>query len=248
MLSKAQLKFIRSLRLKKFRQQHRAFVVESEKMVRELLQSAIEIKGIYAEPSWLQANPLPPDTGFPVTTIDRGALQKLSQLKTPQPVLAVAKLPETSLPPALPRNQLCLALDRIRDPGNLGTLLRTADWFGVEWVICSPGCVDPFNPKVVQASMGALFRVKVAETGLQDFLSRKDQPPVYAATLDGVNIFKHPPLQPGILLIGNESIGIEEDLLAGISHQKIGIPRYGQAESLNAAVAAAILLAVMRAS
>jgi len=171
-------------------------------------------------------------------------LQKISLLKTPNKVVGVFVKKVNEAPPHI-INKLSLMLDDIQDPGNMGTLIRIADWFGIENIICSKNCVDCYNPKVVQATMGSLARVNIYYTSLLDFLSENEKISVYAAALDGVPITKLKSISEGIIIIGNESKGISEELLS-IATNKITIPKYGNAESLNAAVAAGIILSQLK--
>ena len=144
--------------------------------------------------------------------------------------------------PKAPKGTLTLVLDATRDPGNLGTILRTADWFGIRHIVCSPDCAELYNPKVVQATMGAIFRVEVSYAGLPDWLTTLGPMPVYCATLDGIPIYDVSPPAEGVVVIGNEARGVSDDVLS-LATCKVTIPRYGHAESLNASVAAGIVMA-----
>lgn len=251
MLSHNQSKHLRSLAVKKYRQLHGQFLVEGDKMVLELLgQTRMGIVSIFATESWLERNAsaVHPFSGlvFPVSETE---LAKISTLSTPNQVLAVATYP-VSAPGSmadLPSKTLCFYLDGIQDPGNLGSILRVADWFGFPAVFCSPDSADVFNPKVVQASMGAIFRVQTAECGLAELLSAAPQIPVSGAVLDGENLFEVELPKNGLLLIGNEGRGISPESERLLSH-RFCIPRHpeGGAESLNAAVAAGIMAAAFR--
>ncbi len=259
MLSHSQLKYLRSLAVKKYRQQHGQFLVEGEKMVAELLgQSRIPVSAIFALESWIEKNArfLRPFSDK-VSSVTEAELAKISALTTPNQVLAVAGFPletcnflpaEVLTKAGQPATEnVCFYLDGIQDPGNMGSILRVADWFGFPAVFCSPDCVDVFSPKVVQASMGAIFRVHSWEIELAELLAAMPQIPVAGAVLDGENVFEAKLPQNGLLVIGNEGRGISaqtESLLT----QRISIPRHpaGKAESLNAAVAAGILAAAFR--
>jgi TrmH family RNA methyltransferase len=238
MISKNELKYIQSLYHKKTRDKEKVFIVEGPKMVAELLQSKFRPLKIWtSKEDWIQKYP-----SAPVELITPEELERASHLKTAHEILAVAAMPTPQKLPVT-NDKLILALDGIRDPGNMGTLIRIADWFGVDAIVASEDSADIFNPKVVQATMGSLFRLPVYFTNLKTFLSRS-QTAVYGALLDGTPLGSFPlpaPFKEGVLLIGNESTGIREEILPYVS-QAIKIPAFGQAESLNAAIAAAVLL------
>ncbi|MBA2250143.1 MAG: RNA methyltransferase [Chitinophagaceae bacterium] len=225
---------------KKFRQQENAFIAEGSKVVTDLLVSEnFACKIICANRTWISENrglteKFPLDS---VIEITGPQLKKISLLSSPGEVFAVFEKNETHI---IPEKQISIMLDEIRDPGNLGTIIRIADWFGVKNIICSEDCVDCYNPKVVQATMGSLGRVNILYTNLDDFL-RNHIISMYAATLGGKNIHEFGKIREGIILIGNESKGIKEKLLA-TSAGRITIPGRGKAESLNAAVACGIIL------
>lgn len=249
-LSKNTAKFIKSLRLKKFRQKYNNFIVEGDKMVRELLarRPALAL-AVYALEPWLEraaeAGGLPPGKAFPVSMDE---LKGISGLNTPNQVLAIAAIPEAEAEPKEVEQGLSLYLDGIQDPGNFGTILRIADWFGIKHVFCSPACADPYSPKVVQATMGALFRVSCVETTLGALCRDFPRLPVYGAATDGENVFKAQLNgSRGIIVVGNEGNGISAQAESFLS-RRISIPPAlnSQAESLNAAVATGILCAVFR--
>ncbi|MBC7774124.1 MAG: RNA methyltransferase [Phycisphaerae bacterium] len=249
MLSHSQLKHLRSLSVKKYRQQHGQFLVEGEKMVTELLgQSRLSVSAIFALESWIEKNVrfLRPFSDK-VTSVTEAELAKISALTTPNNVLAVVDTPLGTCNFQLATTDICFFLDGIQDPGNMGSILRVADWFGFPAVFCSHDCVDVFSPKVVQASMGAIFRVCTGEIELAEILVGIPQIPVAGAVLDGENVFETKLPQNGLLLIGNEGRGISAQAEILLTHQ-ISIPRHpaGKAESLNAAVAAGILAAAFR--
>jgi len=256
MLSKNRIKFIASLRLGKFREQHRQFVVEGTKMVAELLHSGFRCEQLYATQGWLGENELLLKSAkSPIEPVSDREMNQISNLSTPPGVLAVAGMPEWSIDDAFPVDSLVLALDGINDPGNLGTMIRTADWFGISSIVCSHDTVDAYHPKVVQATMGSVFRVKVIETDLAEYLGRVrlKQLPVYGALMDGKSIYE-PGLSAssGVLVIGSESHGIRPNILPLIS-QALTIPRVkhdktAAPESLNASIATAILLSALRQS
>lgn len=235
MLSKNELKYIQSLCQKKQRQEERLFLVEGAKLVEELLQSGLNVRKIYALPVWAEKY----SQLSQLTVITEEELEKISNLQTPNQVLALVEQPETTSEPLL-ANQLTLVLDNIQDPGNLGTIIRIADWFGIHQIVASMDTVELYNPKVIQSTMGSYARVQVWYRPLAGFLSTVSLP-VYGALLNGQNMYEIAPLKEGILLIGNESKGIHADLLPFVSHP-VTIPRIGGAESLNAAVAAGIIV------
>lgn len=243
MLSRNQLKYLHSLRLGKFRDLHRAFLVEGVKMVDELIQSNYVIHTVYGLTAWQAARKhVLTQNNIDFQEITEDELSKASGLITPNEVIAVAQMPESELPPDEGLGKLVILLDRLQDPGNLGTMIRTADWFGIRNIVCSDGSVDVFNPKVVQATMGSVFRVNVFYTDLVGFIgdistSRK----VYATIAGGEPVHEARLELPAAVIIGNESNGISENILPLVKH-KIGIPAVsGTAESLNASVAAGII-------
>lgn len=231
MISKADSKFIRSLKQKKYRQEHKSFVVEGEKLVKELLNSHFD---------WVKGFSVGTHSSF--QSITPKELESISQLTTPNQVLAVAKIPEVSLDWSKVESELVLVLDGVKDPGNLGTIIRIADWFGVSQIICSADTVDAYNSKVVQASMGSIFRVRVHYTSVASFLleyqKRFSGKVIMAAGMNGENAYS---LQqkPDVLVMGSESHGLSEEVLS--LAKEITIPRFGEAESLNVAVATGIL-------
>jgi TrmH family RNA methyltransferase len=247
MLSKKIVKYIQSLSHKKFREEEGAFAAEGTKVVSEfLLSDRMRCTMICAEKEWLLENDallkkITPENIF--ETNDHW-LKSVSQLKTPNKVVAVFKKKSPEVPDLT--GKISLMLDYLQDPGNMGTMIRIADWFGVENIICSENCVDCYNHKVVQSAMGSLARVNIFYTDLTSFINANKEIKVYAATLSGSNIFKFSKIEEGIILIGNEANGIKKDLLQLAPHQ-ITIPRYGHAESLNAAVAAGIIISQVKA-
>ncbi|MFW2478153.1 MAG: TrmH family RNA methyltransferase [Sediminibacterium sp.] len=240
MLSKNELKYIQSLCQKKQRISERLFLAEGTKLVAELLEAGYPIKNIYALESW--EAPLP---DLPITRISPIELEKISTLQTPNQVVVVAEQREPTGEPVL-KNKLTLVLDGIQDPGNLGTIIRIADWFGIDQIIASNDTVELYNPKVIQATMGSFLRVKIWYRELEELLTTINVP-VYGALLNGTSMYATKPPKEALLVIGNESKGIRENILPYIKHA-ITIPRTGKAESLNAAVATGILLAQLCAS
>jgi len=251
MLSHNQAKHLRSLAVKKYRQQHGQFIVEGDKMVLELLgQTRIGIGFVFAVETWVERNAslLNPFSSR-LVQVSEAELSKISTLNTPNQVLAVAEIPviAPALMAEIPSETLCFYLDGIQDPGNLGSILRVADWFGIPAVFCSPDSVDVFNPKVIQASMGAIYRVQTAEIVLEEITSVAPEIPISGAVLDAENVFEAVLPQHGLLVIGNEGRGISAQVESLLSH-RYSIPRHpeGGAESLNAAVAAGIMAAAFR--
>lgn len=243
MIAKSKLKYIQSLGHKKLRDEADLFVVEGPKMVAEILhEKLLQVTELYALQDWVTANQqllqnIP--SSVVLHTIDDISLAKISQLTTPNKVLAVVK--QQPLLTGINTSELALVLDTIQDPGNLGTIIRIADWFGIQQIICSHECADRYNPKVVQSTMGSIARVGFYYTNLVDFLTANKQTQIYAAALDGMPVQKLGKLAGGLLVIGNESKGISEPVM-NLVNVRITIPRIGLAESLNAAVATGIIL------
>lgn len=225
------------MQLKKYRNKAQSFLVEGTKSVLELLDAGLEVTHLVATDSFLRNNAeIETKLNVPLEVVSSKLLNSLSSLKTNHNVLAVARyLPDR--PFSISTNEYSLALDRISDPGNLGTIIRTADWFGIAKVICSRECADFYNPKVIQATMGSFTRVQVYYTDLASYLNGYH---VYGASLEGESVHHVKFNRGGVILIGNEAHGISEALRSTVK-QWIGIPGYGQAESLNAAMATAII-------
>lgn len=238
MLSKNELKYIQSLCQKKQRQAEGLFIAEGTKLAEELLKSHYHIRKIYATADW-EPPVLPKE---PVETITEAELERVSSLQTPNKVLIIAEQPRKTPTPVLTKG-LTLLLDGIQDPGNLGTLIRIADWFGIKQVIAGEHTAELYNPKVIQSTMGSFIRVNVVYQSLEEILE-SCKLPVYGALLKGENVNKIKQVGDGLLVIGNESKGISQELLPYITHP-VTIPRIGGAESLNAAVAAGIILSRM---
>lgn len=239
MLVKSQIKYIQSLGQKKYRDEAGLFIAEGNKLVNECLaEIPSHVLQVYATEKWITSNPAKKPDGLIMVT--ESEMERISQLTTPGPVLAVVK--KMVMPVSLEWNEnIILALDTIQDPGNLGTIIRIADWFGVGQIVCSHDCADLYNPKVVQATMGSLTRVKVIYTDIAALLAAEDGIIVYGAVLDGQDITTIPKPVKGIIVIGNEARGISENVLQ-LVNRKITISRKGRAESLNAAVATGIIL------
>lgn len=238
MLSKSQISFIKSLHQKKYRKETGLFLVEGIKSIKEFTQAPYKIHSIFYVGEQYNLLPkLPANINlFEVNNVE---LSKISTLQTPQGFLAVIHIPETNtLDLKKLRNQFTLLLDGVQDPGNMGTIIRTADWFGFKNIICSEDCVEAYNPKTVQATMGSLARVNVHYQNLATLLSNTEIP-VFGALLDGNSIYKTNWGNEGLIILGNEGKGITKEVIAKIN-QPVTIPRFGDAESLNVAVSAAI--------
>lgn len=245
MLSKSKIKDIQSLSQKKLRDEAGVFIAEGPKLVQEiLLEANIQVKEVFATNEWLNSNPvLSEEQQKKLQIVEDNELKKISTLSTPNQVVGIFMQPEMK---ALDQpDGLILMLDTIQDPGNLGTIIRCADWFGIQHIICSSDSADCFNPKVVQSTMGSIARVNIHYENLEEILKRFSDVPVYAAMLDGIAADKTAIAKPAFLLIGNEAKGIRPSLLHYVKH-RVTIPRIGHAESLNAAVATGILLYALR--
>jgi len=238
MLSKSQINLLKSLQQKKFRREHGLFIVEGHKSITEFINSAYLVEAIYYTPSF-DSKVLKLSQKINFCEISVTELEKVSSLKTPQDALALVKVPEW---PILQHEQLkgkfSLVLDGVQDPGNLGTIIRIADWFGIDHIICSEDTVDAYNPKVVQACMGSLARVKVHYTSLTEFMP-KISLPVFGALLDGDNIYSTDFGKEGLIVMGNEGNGLRPEIQKMVN-KAITIPRIGKAESLNVAIATAL--------
>lgn len=233
-LTHAQIKMIRSLKDKKFRDEYGLFVVEGEKLVREALDSSYEVESVYR-----------------MEEIGENVMSRISLCATPSPVLALVRIPadRSSYGKCGISGGLCLALDSVRDPGNMGTILRVADWFGVETVYLSPDCTDIFAPKVVQATMGSIFRVRSEVADIPELCRAftSQGRPVYGTLLDGEDIYASDLEEQALVVMGNESNGISGAVRNEIS-RGLRIPSFGKsgAESLNVAVATAVTLSEFR--
>lgn len=234
MLTKSQIQLIKSLDQKKFRSQHQLFVVEGKKSISEFLESNVKLNHLYTTVDDFKCD------SKKLTLISENELKKISSLKTPQVALALFEIPK---PKPVHDSGLIVVLDAVRDPGNLGTIIRLCDWFGIKQLVCSETTVDCFNSKVVQATMGSLTRVHISYVDLEAFL-KASKLPIFGAFMDGKNVYEETLPQNGILILGNEANGISSTVETLVQH-KINIPRFGNlqaTESLNVATATAILL------
>lgn len=233
MLSKSQIKLITSLKQKKYRLQHGFFVVEGVKTITELIHSDFELVTLYTTESFNFD-----DTKEEI--ISKTDLKRVSFLKTPNKALALFKIPNVK---NIDLNQLIVALDDVRDPGNLGTIIRLCDWFGVTDLVCSYETVDCFNPKVIQATMGSISRVNITYLNLSEFL-KENRLLSFGTFMDGASIYSKTLPKKGVLILGNEANGISEEIEKLVT-EKLSIPRFGNlraTESLNVATATAIFL------
>ncbi len=243
-LSKNECKSISSLKIKKYRQQEKLFLVEGEKMVMEAITTGMVHAIIATNDWWRESNR--DFKGIKCFIADVNQIKKISEMVTPPPVIAVVGIPSCSFTIEDLKGKITIALDNIQDPGNLGTIIRLADWFGIENILCTVDCVDRWNFKVIQASMGSIFRVHVHYVDLREifFQLKKINIFLIGALLSGENIYTTELPKEGILLLGNESKGISNELLSFVN-KKITIPyvtkKEGRAESLNVAVAASII-------
>lgn len=250
MISKQKIEFIRSLAHKKGREIAGCFVAEGEKIVSDLLKSSLQPVEIYCTAKML-ATPEPLRNIENSILISEKEMERISAFKSPSNVLALFEIPSYQEIERPSFEGLCLVLDGIQDPGNLGTIVRTADWFGISDVYCSPECADIYNPKCVQSTMGALARVRVHYTALTE-LTRKaldQQVPVYGTFMEGENLFQTSLDSPALIVMGSEGKGISSELIPLLT-KKISIPAYpagsNQLESLNVAVSAAVVCAEFR--
>jgi TrmH family RNA methyltransferase len=247
MISKSKAKFIISLQKKKVRDEQRLFVIEGDKLIKEFLLARIPVKTLIAKPEFL--NTLPSELTRYVNefeNVNYEELKQISTLKTPHNALAVVPMPEPVLDTFEILNHLCVAIDFVQDPGNLGTIIRAAAWFGLKNIVCSENCVDVYNPKVIQASMGAILHVNLYYYDLKKMLglAYKEKIPIFGTMLKGESIYKHRLDNKGIILLGNESKGISDELISFIT-EKIMIPGACNPtpgiESLNVSMAASVV-------
>jgi len=247
MISKNKAKFIISLQKKKIREEEHLFVIEGDKIVKEFLAAGVQLHSLIAKPEFLSS--LRSDSAELIEEISEASyddLKKISTLKTPHNAIAIIRIKDNKLNLPEVFKNLCVALDFIQDPGNLGTIIRAAAWYGIKNIICSNDCVDVYNPKVIQASMGAILNVNVHYYNLKEFLSSASENniPVFGTLLEGDSIYTHKLDNNGVILLGNESKGISDELLPYIT-SKIMIPRFNTAkqgiDSLNVSMAASVV-------
>ena len=246
MITKNDIKFIQSLKQTKFRKENKMFVVEGNKLVSELLASDFKVEDILVTETWLEKFPEMAASLNSYEIVNTKQMEQMSSMVTPPGIIATAHTPSYNINPKDAENEFILALDGINDPGNLGTMIRTADWFGINKIVCSNDCADAWQAKTIQSTMGSIFRIKVIETDLKEFLleTKNSATPIYGALMEGENIFtKNIEKRNGIIIIGSESHGIRKDVLPLVT-SPIHIPRGkgSQTESLNASVAAAIFM------
>lgn len=244
MISKSQISFIKSLQQKKNRKEQGLFIVEGLKSVQEFINSDYAVDSVFYTKN-ISSNLGKLSRNIKSVEVSEVELSRISTLNSPQSILALVKIPKP-IPINIEKlnGNFIIALDGIQDPGNLGTIIRTADWFGLNTIICSLETADVYNSKVVQASMGSLSRVNVSYTSLKDFLG-KTRLPIFGALLDGQSIYETDFGKEGIILLGNEGNGIGEDLLQIINYP-VTIPKFGKAESLNVAITASIFCSELR--
>lgn len=251
MLSKAEIKRLSRYKQSKFRNQDNLFVVEGEKMLSELLESEYDIQAIYAIGQWIEKNKAiiqTKDIANRIIEIDEDDLERISLLSTPNQVYSLVKIPQEEI--LKQQKGLTIVLDGIKDPGNLGTIIRLADWYAIENIICSQDCVDVYNPKTVQSTMGSIFRVKVKYLDLQEYLqSLPSNHAIYGSIVEGgENIYTKHFQEDSYLIIGSESHGISPEIQQYVNH-KITIPRFrtdNKPESLNASIATAIMISEIK--
>ena len=246
MLSKNKIKYIRSLELKKNRKEEQVFVAEGHKLVGDLM-GHFPCRLLVATRTWLDRNPNVRAEEIIEVTPDE--LTRASLQKTPQEVLAVFDQPVYEMDASVASKELCLALDDVQDPGNLGTIIRLADWFGIEHIFCSQGTVDVYNPKTIQATMGALARVKLHYCHLPSLIASLGDTPVYGTFLDGENMYGKELSSHGLIVMGNEGNGISDEV-GKLVNERLYIPNYPPqretSESLNVAIATSVICAEFR--
>lgn len=245
-LSKNRIKYIRSIEQKKVRKEEKVFMAEGPKLVGDLI-GVFPCLFICATAEWINIHPNVEVDEIVEVTNDE--LSRVSLLKTPQQVLAIFKQPEYRIDTSVVQNSLCIALDDVQDPGNLGTIVRLADWFGIEQIFCSFNTADIYNPKTIQATMGAVARVKVHYVNLPQFIASLKNCSIYGTFLDGKNIYSEPLTSSGLIVMGNEGKGICKEIEDCVN-RKLYIPNYPAdretSESLNVAIATAVTCAEFR--
>ena len=246
MLSKALQKRISALENKKHRKESALFVAEGGKTVMDLISAGVKVDKLIATEEWLLQHRLQ----IEATIVTDEEMRRASFQQNPQGVLAIFHQPEHEIDLSAPAKELCLALDNVQDPGNLGTIIRIADWFGIRNIFCSIGTADIYNPKTIQATMGAIGRVKVHYLDLPDYIaSLQDKTPIYGTFLDGENMYKKELCNRGLIIMGNEGNGISKECGA-LVNERLYIPNYPvgceTSESLNVSVATAIICSEFR--
>lgn len=255
MLSRNKIKTLNALLDKKGRKEQKAFIVEGNKIVKETFKSDYTVKDVFATKAWIHQNSII-QKSFNLEEVTEDEMKKISSLTTPQPVLAVIEVKHQKLELERIGEEAVLVLDEIKDPGNLGTIIRIADWFGIQNIVCSESCVELYNPKVVQATMGSFLRVNVFFNNVIDFLTEYktafSSNYIYGASLDGENLYNQPLNKRCLIVMGNESKGISSDVIKVCTHL-IKIPSFSSfdkgsvsAESLNVGVATAIICSELR--
>ncbi|MCW3786216.1 TrmH family RNA methyltransferase [Plebeiibacterium sediminum] len=249
MISQSKIKLINSLSKKKYRDINQLFIAEGEKLVSDLSDSSIHIKWLFASKQWIEDHSS--IIADEITECEESQLKKITQLKTPSPVIAICSIPDQKIQNLDIDKDLTLALDDIQDPGNLGTIIRLADWFGIKNIVCSQNTADAYNPKVIQATMGAIARVNLFYTDLELFLkqAREKNNSIYGTFLDGEDIYRKELNSCGIIVMGNEGKGISSKIESLVS-DKLLIPSFStnpiHSESLNVSTATAITLSEFR--
>lgn len=244
MISKNQVKYVRSLEQKKIRDREGVFVAEGPKIVNDIM-AVYRPTAVFATDDWFTAHSNV-EAQSTLINVTEDELKRISFLKHPQQVLAVFPIPQTKLDIDICQRELCLALDAVQDPGNLGTIIRIADWFGISTIFCGEGTADAFNPKVIQATMGSIARVRIIYTNLCNLLdSIPEGTPVYATSLSGDNIYKQQLSDKGLIIMGNEGNGVSSEIMQKVN-KRILIPNYSRIkgiDSLNVAIATALTCA-----
>ena len=247
MISKNKEKFIIALQKKKVRDEEGLFIIEGDKLVKEFLITKIRLKSLIAKHEFISSLPVElTSRAEEIDEVSYEELKRISTLKTPHNALAIVYIQKHEMDTTKIFSQLCIALDFIQDPGNLGTIIRAAAWFGIKNIVCSHDCVDLYNPKVIQSSMGAILHVNVFYSDLKKFIihANEKQIPVFGTMLSGDSIYNHKLNNKGIILLGNESKGISDELMPFIT-EKIMIPKSGSTkpgiDSLNVSMAAAVI-------
>jgi len=253
MISRNRLKYLSSLKIKKVRTKHRQFIIEGDKIISDILKDGkTSFRQLIATSEWLRANNrLITCKAGEITEADLIDLERISSLETSPPVMAVLDMFEHTLDMKELSDTWCIALDTVQDPGNLGTIIRSVDWFGIRHIICNNGCADYFNPKVIQASMGAILRVNVYYGDLSSIIKEYSSGlslPVYGTFMEGMPVYNIPGGKRGMIVFGNESRGVSEELIPLIQN-RITIPpgNYGTShiESLNVASAVSVVCSVI---